>query len=69
MKPAAVIALVLVVFVASLILGDSLYIVNMTEQVIITQFGKPTGEPIQTPGLKWKTPFVQKANFLSLIHI
>jgi membrane protease subunit HflC len=30
--------------------------------VIITQFGKPVGDPINTPGLKFKIPFIQNAN-------
>jgi membrane protease subunit HflC len=45
-----------------IVLGSSLYIVNEYDQVIITQFGKPIGDPITTPGLKIKTPLVQKAN-------
>ncbi|CAN5160182.1 protease modulator HflC [soil metagenome] len=42
----------------------SLYVVNQTEQVIITQFGKPVGEPIATPGLRLKLPFIQTVNRL-----
>ena len=38
------------------------YIVNETEQVIITQFGKPIGTPITEAGLHFKNPFTQKAN-------
>jgi len=56
------IGLILVVFVAALTLSGALYVVGMTEQVIITQFGKPIGEPITTAGLKLKVPFVQKVN-------
>lgn len=41
---------------------NSLYIVNEYDQVIITQFGEPIGEPVDTPGLKVKTPFIQKVN-------
>lgn len=41
----------------------SAYVVNETEQVIITQFGKAVGEPVTTPGLKFKLPFVQKASY------
>jgi membrane protease subunit HflC len=41
------------------ILSGSLYTVKETEQVVITQFGKPVGKPITTPGLKLKLPFVQ----------
>jgi membrane protease subunit HflC len=37
--------------------------VNETQQVVITQFGRPIGDAVTEPGLKIKTPFVQKANF------
>ncbi|MFC1585482.1 protease modulator HflC [Fibrobacterota bacterium] len=39
------------------------YIVKETEQVIITQFGKPVGSPVVDPGIHFKIPFIQKANF------
>jgi membrane protease subunit HflC len=42
---------------------DGFYIVDETEQVIITQFGDPVGEAISEPGMKFKIPFVQKANY------
>jgi membrane protease subunit HflC len=45
-----------------LILLLSLYTVRQTEQVIITQFGRPIGEPITEPGLHFKLPFVQEVN-------
>ena len=48
-----------VVLFAIVTLSSSLYTVRETEQVVITQFGKPVGKPISTPGLKMKTPFVQ----------
>lgn len=35
------------------------YTVNEFEQVIITQFGKPVGQPIEEAGLHFKVPFVQ----------
>ena len=35
------------------------YTVDETEQVIVTQFGRPVGDAKTTPGLKWKLPFVQ----------
>lgn len=55
-----IVGLVLVVF---FLLSQSLFIVSESEQVVITQFGKPVGEAITTPGLNFKTPFVQVANF------
>ena len=35
------------------------YSVNEYEQAILTQFGKPVGEPVTTAGLHFKVPFVQ----------
>lgn len=40
----------------------ALYTVNEVEQVIVTQFGKPIGDPILTAGLKLKVPFIQEVN-------
>ena len=38
---------------------NSAYIVDETQQVVITQFGEPVGTPHQKPGLQWKVPFMQ----------
>ena len=46
-----------------LIFGGAFYIVNESEQVVITQFGKPVGDPVTTPGLKLKKPFLETANY------
>ena len=51
--------LAIVVFVAS----QTFFIVDETNQVVITQFGDPRGEAITEPGLHFKTPFIQEANF------
>jgi membrane protease subunit HflC len=47
--------------VLSTLLG-CFYVVHQTEQVIITQFGKPVGEPITKPGLHLKLPLIQEVN-------
>ncbi len=61
MKPSNVMQIV--VGIALLILlGQSAYTVSETEQVIITQFGEPVGDPVVTPGLKFKVPFIQRTN-------
>jgi modulator of FtsH protease HflC len=52
------------VFVGVLVISLSVYTVDQTEQVIITQFGQPVGEPITEPGLHFKLPFVQTVNTL-----
>jgi modulator of FtsH protease HflC len=38
------------------------YTIQPTEQVIITQFGQPKGDPISEPGLHFKLPFIQVVN-------
>ena len=43
-----------------IVLANAAFIVNEWEQVIITQFGQPVRDPIVTPGLKFKVPFIQK---------
>jgi modulator of FtsH protease HflC len=50
--------------ILALVFFGSFYTVDQTEQVIITQFGKPVGEPITEPGLHFKVPFVQSVNSL-----
>jgi len=63
MKAATILVAVIVVLFVVLLLGGAFFIVNEAEQVVITQFGKPVGQPITTPGLKFKVPFLQKANY------
>lgn len=41
---------------------SSVYTISEVEQAIITQFGKPVGEPVTTAGLKFKIPFIQDVN-------
>ena len=52
-----------VILLAAIVVMSSAYIVQETEQVIITKFGKPVGDPIVTPGIKFKIPIIQQANF------
>lgn len=49
---------ILVIITAAL----STYIVDETEMVVVTQFGKPVGEAITEPGIYLKVPFVQNVN-------
>lgn len=57
------ISIIVVVLVPLLIVAfDAFYTVNETEQVIITQFGKPVGGIVNEAGLKLKIPFIQKVN-------
>src|SRR5262245_1257534 len=42
----------------------SVYTVSEVEQAIVTQFGRPVGDPVTTAGLRFKLPFVQDVNFI-----
>ena len=41
---------------------SAIYTVSEVEQMIITQFGKPVGDPVTSAGLKIKVPFIQEVN-------
>ncbi len=56
------IILLVLAALAAFILLSSLYTVSEIEQVIITQFGRPVGDPVTKAGLKLKVPFVQDVN-------
>lgn len=50
-----VILVIILVFIGT----TALFLLDEKEQAIVTQFGKPVGDPIMTPGLHLKIPFVQ----------
>lgn len=51
------------VVIALLGLFTSAYVVDETEQVVITQFGEAIDEPKREPGLYFKIPVIQKTNY------
>jgi membrane protease subunit HflC len=57
------IILLVIGFFAIIILFSFAYTVDETQQVIITQLGKPVGDPITEPGIHFKVPFFQEANY------
>lgn len=63
MKSIRLVIIAVIILIGLIILFQSTYIVQEKEQVVITQFGKPIGKAITEPGLKFKKPFVQKANY------
>ena len=62
MKPKNTIFVFASIALIVLIYGSA-YIVDMTEQVVVTQFGRLVGKPVTTPGLNWKVPFIQQTTF------
>lgn len=54
---AGIVALVAAILVVAF---SSIYTIDEAEQAIIVQFGAPVGDPVVTPGLHFKLPFVQE---------
>jgi membrane protease subunit HflC len=58
------VAILAVFFIGTYLVVSSIYSVSEVEQAIITQFGKPVGDPVTTAGLKLKMPFIQDVNLI-----
>jgi len=54
-----IIPLAIVAFIAY----QGFYVVDETEQVVVTQFGRAIGDPKTEPGLYFKVPVIQQANY------
>lgn len=52
-----------VIVLCLLVIYSTAYIVDETEQVVITQFGEAIGEPKLNPGIYFKIPVIQVANY------
>ncbi len=55
--------LIALALLAVFVVADAAYVVDETQQVVLTQFGDPVGSPITTPGLHFKTPLIQRTNY------
>ncbi len=54
--------LIALAFIAFITLRGSVFVVQETEQIMLTQFRKPVDRQINTPGLKFKVPFIQEVH-------
>lgn len=54
---------IVILVAVALVAFTAAYKIDETEQVVITQFGRIIGEPKKDPGLKFKIPFIQTANY------
>ncbi len=57
--------LIIILLAAAVFIYNAAYSIDETEQVIVTQFGRIIGEPKVDPGLKFKIPFIQQANYFA----
>jgi membrane protease subunit HflC len=58
-----IIVTLIIAFALLIVVMQGFFIVSESEQVVITQFGKPVGEAITNAGMHFKIPFIQRANF------
>ncbi len=63
MKKVLSLITVLTFIIGILVISGAVYTINETQQVVITQFGEPIGDPITEAGLHFKMPFIQQANY------
>jgi membrane protease subunit HflC len=62
MRQLGLVATLVIAVVLLILLSNTFYVVDMTQQVVVTQFGRPIGSPVTEPGLKLKVPLIQKVN-------
>jgi modulator of FtsH protease HflC len=60
---AANIFYLILAFVVVTLAFSSVYVLDETQQAIVTQFGKPVGAPRTEPGLNFRIPIIQKVQF------
>ena len=53
-----------ITFFAFITINSSFYIIDEGKQAIVTQFGKPIGEPTTNAGMHFKKPFVQEVRYI-----
>ena len=62
MKRIGAFVVVIIVIFLILVISGAFYTVREWDQVVITQFGKPIGNPKTEAGLYFKIPFIQEVN-------
>ena len=62
MQNKKIILIAVLLLIILIVIFSSAFVVSETEQVIITQFGKPVGKAIANPGIHFKVPIIQDVN-------
>ncbi len=63
MSPTKIIGILVAIVIAGILIFDTLFILDETQQAIVTQFGKPIGGPRTQPGLNVKAPIIHKTQY------
>jgi membrane protease subunit HflC len=54
---------IIIVIALIVTVANGFYILEEGKQAVITQFGRPIGQPVTEAGLHFKTPYVQEATY------
>lgn len=54
-----VILLIIIILLGIITISNTIFILDETQQAIVTQFGKPVGKSRVNPGINFKVPFIQ----------
>jgi membrane protease subunit HflC len=54
---------IIIVIALIVTVANGFYILEEGKQAVITQFGRPIGQPVTEAGLHFKTPFIQEATY------
>lgn len=58
-------SITIIVIIGLFITGlNSFYLLKEGRQAIVTEFGKPVGQPVTEPGIQFKTPFINDVRFI-----
>jgi modulator of FtsH protease HflC len=63
MNPKKILGILAGIVVLLILIFDSLFILDETQQAIVTQFGKPVGGARMQPGLNFKAPVIHKTQY------
>ena len=54
---------IIIVIALIVTVANGFYVLEEGKQAVITQFGRPVGQPVTEAGLHFKTPYVQEATY------
>ncbi len=54
---------IIIVIALIVTIANGFYVLEEGKQAVITQFGRPIGQPVTEAGLHFKTPFIQEATY------
>jgi membrane protease subunit HflC len=54
---------IIVVIALIVTVANGFYVLEEGKQAVITQFGRPVGQPVTEAGLHFKTPYIQEATY------